>query len=208
MRAIVACFAACFATLGCTETVPVLESLIPASGPAVHGHLAGAAGATLRAAVLWNHYGDVPTSEEIAAESAPFGEDPARAFTLDIDPPSEAVLAGSVLEGGGARFGYGLIVALVDDPSTAPFERIAGAARDHVIVHADDDMDPVTETGRFLGGRLARGMHLMSVARGVPSCFQGDDESACYPFRLEPASVDTDVEITAGVAALIDVPSP
>lgn len=210
MKTICACFAACLAASGCTETVPVLESLVPESGGAIHGHLAGGAAGDegMRAAVIWNHYGEVPESEEIAAESAALDADPTGAFTMSLTPPSEVVLAGSVLEGGGARFGYGLIVALRDDASLALFDRIEGAARDHVIVYADDDMDPVTETGRFLSGRLAEGMHLMHVVRGALDCFGDENEARCYPFRLEPASADTEVEITLGLAALIAVPSP
>ncbi|WP_437807515.1 hypothetical protein [Sorangium sp. So ce1078] len=102
-------------------------------------------------------------------DSAPvIGSFPAE-FRIDLSVPPPAEVLNDFTLGGTrpseSRFSVGYIAVLHEgmDPNTE-LGSIAGLAEDYMLVYVETDVQPGTQSERFLGGALSAGYHLMKWA--------------------------------------------
>ncbi|WP_437874833.1 hypothetical protein [Sorangium sp. So ce513] len=102
-------------------------------------------------------------------DSAPvIGSFPAE-FRIDLNVPPPAEALNDFTLGGArpseSRFSTGYIAVLHEgtDPNVDP-GALAGIAEEHMLVYVETDVQPGTESERFLGGALTAGYHLMKWA--------------------------------------------
>lgn len=100
-------------------------------------------------------------------DSAPVvGSFPAE-FTIDLSVPPPAEALNDFTLGGArpseSRFSTGYIGVLHEgmDPNVEAAAAIAGLAEEYMLVYVETDVQPGTESERFLGGALTAGYHLM-----------------------------------------------
>ena len=148
-------------------------------------------------------------------DSAPvIGTFPAE-FRIDLSVPPPAEVLNDFTLGGArpseSRFSTGYIVVLHEgmDPNVDP-AAIAGLAEEYVLVYVETDVQPGTESERFLGGALTAGYHLMTWApmteaelQAQEDCETGPDPRSCgvaeggdADDRLVPNPEEFDSEVT------------
>ena len=153
----------------------------------VHGSVVlsgGAHGGDLRAALL--NYNFVK-NDFARVDGAPVvGSFPAD-FELDLKTPPPDDALNDFTDGGKypseSHFsaGYLAVVESGKDVNADP-SAVAGVASDYVLVYVQSDVQPGTESARFLGGELKAGYHLM---KSVP---MSDAERAALQADCAPSS--------------------
>ncbi|WP_437775117.1 hypothetical protein [Sorangium sp. So ce1097] len=149
-------------------------------------------------------------------DSAPvIGSFPAE-FRIDLNVPPPAEALNDFTLGGArpseSRFSVGYIAVLHEgtDPNVDP-GALAGIAEEYMLVYVETDVQPGTESERFLGGALTAGYHLMKWAPMTEAELQQAREDCelrtpepgkCNDAhdRLVPNPAEFDSEVTIRIA--------
>ncbi|WP_437752579.1 hypothetical protein [Sorangium sp. So ce1389] len=124
-------------------------------------------------------------------DSAPVvGSFPAE-FRIDLSVPPPAEVLNDFTLGGSrpseSRFSTGYIAVLHEgmDPNVDP-GAVAGLAEEHMLVYVETDVQPGTQSERFLGGALTAGYHLMKWRPMTDAELQ--DQEECKLTAPDPRS--------------------
>ncbi|KYF78855.1 hypothetical protein BE11_30720 [Sorangium cellulosum] len=112
-------------------------------------------------------------------------------FTIDLNVPPPVEVLNDFTRGGTlpseSRFSTGYIAVLHEgmDPNTDPGS-IAGLAEEYMLVYVETDVQPGTQSERFLGGALTAGYHLMKWRPMTEAELQAQED--CKLTTPEPGS--------------------
>ncbi|KYF83850.1 hypothetical protein BE18_41650 [Sorangium cellulosum] len=190
------------------EPLATIQGAIVDEGGSTEGHL--------RTAILnYNFLVDDFGHTDLAPVVGSF---PAE-FRIDLNVPPPAEVLNDFTRGGArpseSRFSTGYIAVLKEglDPNVDPAS-IAGLAEEYMLVYVETDVQPGTQSERFLGGALSAGYHLMKWApmteaelQAYDACKATPDPRSCgvaeggdADDRLVPNPEEFDSEVTIRIA--------
>ncbi|WP_437567165.1 hypothetical protein [Sorangium sp. So ce542] len=190
------------------EPLATIQGAIVDEGGSTGGHLRTA---ILNYNFLVNDFGHTDIAPVVGSFPAEFRID------LNVPPPAEVL--NDFTRGGArpseSRFSTGYIAVLKEglDPNVDPAS-IAGLAEEYMLVYVETDVQPGTQSERFLGGALSAGYHLMKWApmteaelQAYDACKATPDPRSCgvaeggdADDRLVPNPEEFDSEVTIRIA--------